>query len=108
MDPLKKIIEEAIECQGLSNDEAQKLIRKLEERTYDSLLSYKITQEEAWDNYFCLLHECDERGLLEDRRRILEKIDTKIYNPFSSSNPGVRFIAQLRARIFGLVRGEFN
>ena len=108
MDPLKKAIEEAVYFQSLSNDDALALVKELEGWIDRNVLIGKITREEAWDSHFCLLHECDERQFLEDRRRILGKIDTKAYNPFLSSNAGVRFIAHLRARAFGLIRAELN
>ena len=66
-------------------------------------LNDRITQEEAWDIYFCLLHACDEWGFSEDRKRILDKIDTKAYDPFKSKNPEVVLLARLRAYGTGLM-----
>mgnify|MGYP001573059767 FL=1 len=57
--------------------------------------------------YFGLLHECDESRFLQDRPRILAKIDTKRYNPFMSKNPEIVMLARLRAVELGLT-GDQN
>lgn len=87
----------------LSRDEKYDLIIKYEKWTDEALISGEITQFEAWDMYFALLHECDSMQFIEDRKRIVAKIDTKKYNPFLSSNPGVVFLARLRAQGMGLM-----
>lgn len=93
--PDKKVIES---FKQLSSEAAKKLILNYEKEV-DALLSNgKITQEEAWDAYFGLLHECDCREFWEDRERILSKINTKVYNPFESKNSTVRLIAVIRAQ----------
>lgn len=81
---------------SLSDEDARKLILKYEDWIDSSLRSRHITQEMAWDLYFGLLHECDERRFMEDRRRILGKIDTSKYNPLLSGNPDIMMIARLR------------
>ena len=91
--------EELLKCRNMSNTEALAEIVSYELWAEENLASGKISQEEAWDIFFCLLHECDERELIEDRERILTKIDTKKYNPFESAHGGVRFLAVLRARM---------
>ena len=108
MDSLERVIERIREVQRMSNEVAREEIRRCEEWTNEKLLLGQIAQEEAWDMFFGLLHECDERRLLEDRRRILEHIDVKAYNPFKSKIPEIRFIAMIRARIHGLIPGEQN
>ena len=61
-----------------------------------------------WDAYFGLLHECDLWGFMEDRRRIISKIDTQRYNPFKSKNPGVHIIARLRMVRLNISPPSFN
>src|SRR3989344_2330237 len=66
------------------------------ERDLDLKLSVGIMdQESAWDAYFGLLHECDESGFMEDRPRILSKIDTEKYNPLESQNPNTLMIVRI-------------
>lgn len=108
MDLLKRIVDDVVWCAQLSDEYARSLIGALEGEVERCLLLGEIKQDEAWDLFFCLLHECDARNLTEDRARIVSKIDTKVYDPFLSRHPGIRFIAQLRARILGLVRSEYN
>lgn len=93
---------------SMDNDEAGEYIVEYEKWIKEKLKISEISEEQAWDLFFCLLHECDERGLVDDRQRILFHIDTDRYNPFESNNVGVRFIAQLRARGMGLVSAERN
>ena len=81
------------------------LYTKYEEWTDRNLAMGTITQEVAWDSYFGLLHECDERMFWSDRQRILGKIDTKKYNPFLSRNPVVLIVARIRA---AGNRGSYN
>ena len=80
----------------LSPEEALAQILHLEKELDSLVAEGKITEEESWDAYFGLLHECDERNFLKERRRIITKIDTKRYDPFKSKNPGVHIIARLR------------
>lgn len=68
----------------------------------------KVSEEDAWDGYFGLLHECDLWGFLEERRRIVSKIDTRRYNPFKSKNPAVHIIARLRMVRLNLSPPSFN
>jgi len=69
----------------------------MHERNLDYLLALRtIDQETAWDGYFGLLHECDESRFVEDRPRILSKIDTKKYNPLASKNAAAVMIARIR------------
>ena len=80
----------------LNNEEALEQILACE-RVVDELVSLgNISEGDAWDAYFGLLHECDERGFMEERRRIVTKIDTRRYNPFKSKNAGIHIIARLR------------
>lgn len=67
------------------------------------LMVGKISQEEAWDIYFGLLHECDVRNFTEDRWRIHSKIDTTIYDPLASKNPRVVLLARIRARAMKVI-----
>lgn len=92
----------------MSLEEARREVLLYEARIDTLVLSGGISQEEAWDMYFGLLHECNERNLREDRERIVKKIDIHRYNPFASKNPQIRFLAQFRARAMGLVRSELN
>jgi hypothetical protein len=87
----------------MDDEAAHVLIRLYEQWTDLKLETRVISQEEAWDCYFGLLHECDCRDFLEDRRRILQKIDTKRYDPMKSSNIQVVFLALFRARDMGLI-----
>lgn len=74
------------------------------EKQVDKLLAQgKISQEDAWDCYFGLLNECDCRNFLQDRERILAKIDTKLYNPLESKNPNIIHIVRFRAKMHGLI-----
>jgi len=95
-------IAEIAELVSLSNEKARELIMRFEALTDQKLASGEICNEEAWDMYFGLLHECDERDLIEDRERIVAKIDTKTYNPFQSRNPMVVIIARIRAKGIGI------
>lgn len=109
MDPITaQAIEDIRRFQEISNELAREHIVAYEEWAKANLYIGKITQEDAWDLFFGLLHECDERGLIEDRRRMLTHIDTKRYNPFRSKGPEVRFLAMLRARAFGLTPHDRN
>lgn len=83
-----------------SKEEIKKEILKYEKIVDEMLAEGKLTQEEAWDGYFCLLHECDVQELWDDRERILTKIDTEKYNPLMSKNPEVVYLARLRLRSF--------
>ncbi|KKS38254.1 MAG: hypothetical protein UV01_C0004G0056 [Parcubacteria group bacterium GW2011_GWA2_42_14] len=85
-----------IEAKKLTNNEALAQILHYEKLLDELVKNKNITQEKAWDGYFGLLHECDERGFLEERERIVTKIDTKKYNPFQSEDFRVRLIARLR------------
>lgn len=80
----------------LDNETVRRRIIELETFIDGNLRTDKISQQDAWDAYFGLLHECDERNLLDDRVRLLKKIDTKCYNPFQSKNPAVVMIARIR------------
>lgn len=82
----------------LTSEEAKELILDYEKKIDAMFASGVITQEEAWDAYFGLLHECDCREFWEDRQRILSKIDTDTYNPFESKNSTVKLIAVIRVR----------
>ena len=86
---------------------AEEISRLPREKRHELLLEYEcffdnmlfaelMTQEQAWDGYFGLLHECDEMRFDEDRARILGKIDTKRYNPFLSPHPSIVALARLR------------
>lgn len=81
-------------------EEIKKEILQAEKWLDENLASGEITQEEAWDGYFGLLHECDVQELREDRERILAKIDVKKYNPLASKDPQVVYLARLRLRSF--------
>ena len=81
-------------------------IREMETRA-DMLLETGMgSQEDAWDMYFGLLHECDDSRFLEDRPRILAKIDVRRYNPFMSKNPEIVMLARLRAAGLGLTNDQ--
>lgn len=108
MDSAERAIARVLKVQQMSNEAVHDEVLRCEEWTKEELLLGRVTQEEAWDVLFGLLHECDGRGMVEDRRRILASIDTKTYNPFRSKNPDIRFLATLRARIHGLIQGERN
>lgn len=81
-----------------TKEDALEMILYYERLIDEEFEASKITQEEAWDRYFCPLHACDEWHLSNHRVRILAKIDTKTYNPLQSNNPDVIFIARLRLR----------
>ena len=98
----------AMRCQSMTNEEALQEIHRCEHFADVKLAAGEITQDQAWDVYFGLMHECDERGLMEDRHRLRAKIDVSLYNPMKSSNPGIHFIAMLRARMHGLIKHELN
>lgn len=108
MDPVNRAIEDVLMFKEMDNEGAREYIVEYEERIKELLKIGKISEEKAWDAFFCLLHECDERGLLEDRRRILQLINTKKYDPFKSKDPAIRFLAALRARAMGLMKQENN
>ena len=90
----------------LSNEDALHEIIQAESFADENLEAGTITQENAWDIYFGLMHECDERGLIEDRRRLCGKIDTHVYNPFESADSGIRVIAAIRIRIIHRHKAE--
>lgn len=85
---------------GKDKKEIRNEILKYEKIVDEMLAEGKLTQEEAWDGYFGLLHECDVQELWEDRERILGKIDVEKYNPLMSKNPGIVYLARLRLRSF--------
>jgi hypothetical protein len=87
-----------MEEQYLTDEEAYETICVYEKWIDEHLAAGTITQETAWDCYFGLLHECDLRWFLEDRNRIVAKIDTKRYNPFLSNDPDVIRIAEIRLK----------
>lgn len=103
---------------GLSDEEftnldidentAREMLLYFESLADEEHLNDRITQEEAWDRYFLLLHTCDEWGFSEDRKRILDKIDTKAYDPFSSKNPEVVWLARLRAHDMSLAKRRLS
>lgn len=101
-------IDDATIFASMDNNTARKYVIMYEEFAKQKLDTGEISEEEGWDMFFGLLHECDERGLLEDRVRILAHINTSRYNPFASKDATVRFIAQLRARMMGLIQAERN
>ena len=68
----------------------------------------EVSEEEAWDAYFGLLHECDLWGFLEERERIVSKIDTTRYNPFKSKDPRVHIIARSRMIRLNISPPSFN
>ena len=98
----------AMRCQSMTNEEALQEIHRCEHFADVKLAAGEITQEQAWDVYFGLMHECDERRLIEDRHRLCGKIDVAVYKPLQSPDPGIRFIAMLRARMHGLLKHELN
>lgn len=109
MNPITaQAIEDARRFQEMGNELARGYIIAYEEWIGENLSAGKISQEDAWDMFFGLMHECDERGLIEDRKRILKNIDIKRYNPFRSKDQGVRFLAMLRARALGLTPHDRN
>lgn len=67
-----------------------------------------VSEEEAWDAYFGLLHECDLWGFVEEWRRIVSKIDTQRYNPFKSKDPRVHIIARSRMIRHNMSPPSFN
>lgn len=89
------------EMANLDQETARGLICQYEEWTDHNLAEGRIAQEDAWDSYFGLLHECDMRMLWSDRQRILGKIDTKRYNPWLSKHPTVIMIARIRIAVIG-------
>ncbi|MDP3778795.1 MAG: hypothetical protein Q8R30_01945 [bacterium] len=91
---------------NLSNAEALCQIIQTEAFADESMEAHAITQEQAWDIYFGLMHECDERGLIEDRRRLHGKIDINVYNPFKSADNGIRVLAAIRMRMMQWQRAE--
>lgn len=108
VDSLEERIRLAVEVSEMSDEAAQQEIRRYEKFIHDACRRGEMSQEDVWDAFFGLLHECDERGLREDRRRIVQHIDTTRYNPFLSKHPEVRFLAYLRSRALGLVPAERN
>lgn len=86
----------------LTREKKHELLLTLESKTDVLLETGMFSQEEAWDMYFGLLHECDDSRFLEDRPRILAKIDTNQYNPFMSKNPAIVMLARIRAEGLGL------
>lgn len=87
----------------MSPEERHTLLLELEQKTDMAFAMGRMDQEEAWDSYFGLLHECDESHFENDRARILAKIDTKKYNPFKSKNPEIVMLARIRATGMGLL-----
>ncbi|MDO8560773.1 MAG: hypothetical protein Q7R91_00990 [bacterium] len=80
----------------LNNEEALEQILMLEQAIDQLVAEEEISEMDGWDAYFGLLHECDERGFMEERRRIVTKIDTRRYDPFKSKNAGIQIITRLR------------
>ena len=93
----------ANEVNSLTREERHKMLLEYEEFTDRNLAMELISQEQAWDIYFGLLDECDTSRFIEDRPRILSKIDTQRYNPLRSRNPWVVIMARSRMRIPDLV-----
>lgn len=96
------VAQELLRCKQLTNEAALVEILKCEAVADESFEAGAITQERAWDMYFGLMHECDERGLMEHRKRLCGKIDTKKYKPFQSEDPCIRVLAFVRARMMNL------
>lgn len=86
----------------LTREERHQILLALESRADVLFETGMASQEEAWDMYFGLLHECDESRFLQDRPRILAKIDINRYKPFLSKNPEIVMLARLRAAGLGL------
>jgi hypothetical protein len=101
-DPWRTFLDADSDISGLSREERHQMLLELETRADVLLETEMASQEEAWDMYFGLLHECDESRFLQDRARILAKIDTQRYNPFKSKNPEIVMLARLRASGMGL------
>lgn len=97
-----KAAQELLRCKQLTDEAALVKILWCEAFADENLEAGAITQERAWDMYFGLMHECDERGLMEHRRRICGKIDTKKYKPSQSEDPDIRALAFIRARMMNL------
>ena len=92
----------------IDENTAREMLLYFESLADEEYVSGAITQEKAWDIYFCLLHACDEWDFQEDRKRILGKINTKTYNPFKSKNQEVVLLARFRAHGMDLVRRRLN
>lgn len=92
----KELLDRVAEVNNLSPEAFYALLMETECEVDLCLAEAKMSQETAWDCYFCLLHECDLKEFWEARERILAKIDTNRYNPFLSKNPAVVLIARLR------------
>ena len=93
---LRMIEKEAAKISKLTKEERREMMLEMETRADFLLERGMITQEQAWDMYFGLLHECDESHFFQDRPRILAKIDQKRYKPFQSKNPGIVMLARIR------------
>ena len=100
------LLEEDPFISQLTREERYQMLLDMETRADVLLETGMASQEEAWDMYFGLLHECDDSRFLEDRPRILAKIDTKRYNPFMSKNPEIIMLARLRAAGLGLTNDQ--
>lgn len=81
---------------AIDREIALSLIRQYDKWTDENLASGEITQEEAWDCYFGLFHECEVRMFWSEAQRILKKIDKEKYDPFLSKNPAVLMIVRIR------------
>ncbi|MDO8429867.1 MAG: hypothetical protein Q7S73_00690 [bacterium] len=82
------------EYADLTPEQAMDAIRHYEKEFDYLLYANKMTQEQAWEGYFCIFIEAKFRGFHEDCTRIYAKIDFTKYNPFSSSNPEVVMLAR--------------
>ena len=91
------------EVNSLTREERHEMLLEHEEFADRNLAMELISQEQAWDIYFGLLDECDTSRFMEDRPRILSKIDIQRYNPLRSRNPWVVIMARSRMGIQGLV-----
>lgn len=100
MDDFNHLIDDDVK--KMTPEERRALLLRIEEWTDEMLRVGQISQMDAWDSYFGLLHECDMSGFGADRERIIGKINVNQYNPFCSKNPATVFLARLRARIMGL------
>ncbi len=93
----------AMTVQSLSREQRLAMVIAFEAEVDAAFGQGLLTQEQAWDAYFSLIHECDEMRFRDHRPRILAKIDPKRYNPFRSTNPGIVMLARYRAEEMGLL-----
>ena len=80
--------------ENLMPEQKLNAIRHYEQEIDRLLAEKKITEWESWECYFELMYNCNLLEFMEDRKRIVSKIDREKFNPLLSKKPEIILIAR--------------